>query len=84
MPCALVSTCPSPSPYHGSVPTTALAWALAMVVIFVGVDLATGGGLGRGTVVISPPCSPAHGRWSGRARPDTGLVENAALREEGR
>ena len=73
-------------PYPGSVPATALAWALAMVVIFVGVDLATSGGLGRGTVVISPSCLPAHGRWSGRARPDTGLVveENAALREEGR
>jgi hypothetical protein len=80
-----LSICPSPSPYPGSVPATALAWALAMVVIFVGVDLATSGGLGRRTVVISPSCSPAHGRWLGRARPDTGLVvENAALREEGR
>jgi hypothetical protein len=80
-----LSICPSPSPYPGSVPATALAWALAMVVLFVGVDLATSGGFGRGTVVISPSCSPAHGRWSGRARPDTGLVvENAALREEGR
>ena len=82
---ALVSTCPSPSPYLGSVSATALAWALAMVVIFVGVNLATSGGLDRGTVVISPSCSPAHGRWSGRARPDSGpVVENAALREEGR
>jgi hypothetical protein len=30
--CALVSTCPSPSPYPGSVPATALAWTLEMVV----------------------------------------------------
>jgi hypothetical protein len=52
VPYALVSTCPLPSPYPGSVLATALAWALAMVVIFVGVDLATSGGLGRETVVI--------------------------------
>jgi hypothetical protein len=54
VPYALVSTCPLPSPYPGSVPAIALAWALSMVVIFVGVDLATSGGLGRGTVVILP------------------------------
>jgi len=50
-----------------------------------GVGLAPSDGLGRGTGRDLTIMLAAHGRWSWRARPDTGLVvESAALREEGR